>query len=375
MNNVVGRLFSVILLTASVNYASAAIIDGLFIPANDGSTATNGRILEFNAQTGVYVDSVISNLGSSQIQGMTMGLDGYLYISAFNTQTNIDGRVLRVDPISGAVNTFVSPGSGGLFSPAGLTFGADGKLYVLNNSSSGNNYTKGSVLRYDGTTGLFLDVFSSSLAVPQDMAFGPDGDLYVTNGFGDSIGRYDGITGAFSGFLVSPGVFGLDAPVGMAFGVTDDLYVASFPTNSIFRIDISDGSLVNKFILPTLNGYDTLLDVAFGPDGSLFASMRGVGTAIYRLDPDSGVILDQFATLPGPLGFNTGMLFIDSACSRYGSLAGGASGCFVTSSVPEPGAISLIAAGLVGLIALRRQQRCSALRHVRAGGNSNRMFN
>jgi hypothetical protein len=48
--------------------------------------------------------------------------------------------------------TLVSPGSGGLSGSSALVFGPDGNLYV---SSQSNN----SVLRYDGTTGAFIDTF------------------------------------------------------------------------------------------------------------------------------------------------------------------------------------------------------------------------
>jgi hypothetical protein len=55
--------------------------------------------------------------------------------------------VVRYDGSTGAfVDAFVAPGSGGLVDAFGLVFGSDGNLYVSNSVS-------GSILRYDGTTG------------------------------------------------------------------------------------------------------------------------------------------------------------------------------------------------------------------------------
>ena len=67
---------------------------------------------------------------------------------------------------------FVAAGSGGLDGPFGLVFGPDGALYV----SSG---TTSQVLRYNGTTGAFLDAFvaagSGGLNIPSFLTFGPRG--------------------------------------------------------------------------------------------------------------------------------------------------------------------------------------------------------
>jgi hypothetical protein len=68
-------------------------------------------------------------------------------------------------------------------------------LYV---SARGND----NVLRYNGTTGSFIDIFvatrSGGLAGPEDLVFGPDGNLYVSSPGGpQSVLRYDGVTGVF----------------------------------------------------------------------------------------------------------------------------------------------------------------------------------
>jgi streptogramin lyase len=72
-----------------------------------------------------------------------------------------------------------------------------------------------SVLRYNSTTGEFIDTFippgSGGLAFPFGLSFGPDGNLYVGNVATQSILRYNGTTGEFIDTFVPPGSGGLFA--------------------------------------------------------------------------------------------------------------------------------------------------------------------
>ncbi len=65
------------------------------------------------------------------------------------------GKVLRFDMASQTYQPFVSPGSGGFQSAAGITFGPDGNLYVSSSLQS-------EILEYDGATGNFLGVYVSA---------------------------------------------------------------------------------------------------------------------------------------------------------------------------------------------------------------------
>ncbi len=149
---------------------------------------------------------------------------GYLLVADFGGDT-----VLRYDGTTGAfVDTFVPKQSGGMNQPYGVLFGPDGNgdgrqdLYVSTGEFGGPGQLK-AVLRYDGVTGRFMDEFTmgGDLKGPTGIIFGPDGNLYVatlTGGAGGRVARYDALTGAFLGDFVPPGSGGLRAPSGMVFG-------------------------------------------------------------------------------------------------------------------------------------------------------------
>jgi PEP-CTERM motif len=62
------------------------------------------------------------------------------------------------------------------------------------------------------STGAFIDLFAPVGNIPH---FGPDGNLYV--GGGNDVLRYDGTTGEFLDFFVPAGSGGLDVPSSMIF--------------------------------------------------------------------------------------------------------------------------------------------------------------
>lgn len=133
-------------------------------------------------------------------------------------------------------------------------FGPDDHLYVASAETD-------RILRYDGSTGAFIDAFvsvgSGGLNGPSGLTFGPDDYLYVGSVETDQVLRYDGQTGAFVGEFVSAGSGGLDTPVGLVFGPDKNLYVASAsdPTGegSILRYDGRTGDFIDDFV-PTGRG-------------------------------------------------------------------------------------------------------------------------
>jgi sugar lactone lactonase YvrE len=238
--------------------------------------------------------------------------------------------VLRYDLASGSAETFAD--GGGLDNPIGLTFGPDGDLYV------GSALTD-QVLRYDGTSGVFLGVFAQGggLDDPRQVNFGPDGELYVANAATNSILRFDGRTGAPLGTFASGG--GLNGPTSFTFGPDGDLYVGSVLNNRIKRFDGRTGAFLGNFVASSLNGPH---DLAFGPDGALYVT-NAFSTRIQRFDGESGAFLGSFvldARLAAPLGLSwdeAGRMYVVNQAQDEVLRYDGRTGAFLD-AVVAPGA-------------------------------------
>src|SRR5262249_7297931 len=154
----------------------------------------SNNVLRYNMTTGVVDQFLSSSSGVYQPKGLAFGTDGNLYVSdgdGGSTDTStLQDQVLRFQGPNGASPgarlpaagqtgaVFVPQGSGGLDNANGLAFGPDGYLYVA-------SWRTNSVLRYNATTGAFIDTFvsagSGGLTGPQYVAFRPDGYLYVSS--------------------------------------------------------------------------------------------------------------------------------------------------------------------------------------------------
>jgi sugar lactone lactonase YvrE len=79
-----------------------------------------------------------------------------------------------------------------LGAPVGLRFGPDNNLYVVSSSTN-------AVLRYNGSTGVFLSTYvpasAGGISAPTFLSWGPDTKLYVSSAGNSSVLRYDGTTG------------------------------------------------------------------------------------------------------------------------------------------------------------------------------------
>ncbi len=203
----------------------------------------------------------------------------------------------------GSPSAFVTAGSGGLSSPFGITTGPDGNVYVAGDG--------GAVLRYNGTTGAYINTFvsqgSDGLAFGSNagLAFGPDGNLYVTSQSTNQVLKYNGSTGAFIEAFVSAGSGGLSNPRSLTFGPDGNLYVSSANTNSLLRFEgplasspgtplPASGQSGATFVAPSSGGLVQPFNAIFGPDGNLYVD-GGQTAGILRYNGTTGAFMNTFA--------------------------------------------------------------------------------
>ncbi len=147
----------------------------------------------------------LENGGIIQASNMVFGPDGNLYVA----EIYADGSIPRFDGQTGAFIDRFADGVPHAAGNANLAF-RDGLLYVARFQSD--------VLRFDATTGAFVDTF---IEVPEppfilDFDWGPDGLFYLLSLVPERrLDRYDPVTGAFVDTLITEPI--LDTPGAFAF--------------------------------------------------------------------------------------------------------------------------------------------------------------
>jgi WD40 repeat protein len=264
---------SMLLLTAALGFWVSSAGADFFVGSGDSEVLRYDNSGNF---LGVFITA-----GNDLVtpRGLTFGPDGNLYVCSVGND-----RVLRYDGTTGAfIDAFVPAGSGGLKGPEVSIFKNDGFLYVSNFGTNPTpNMLDGQVTRYDATTGTFDRVFATSADIRGNvdgMAFGPNGDLFVTALNRDSpddpgVLSFDGTTGAFKGqFTQGSSLF---LPRDITFGADGNLYVVDIGNNSTgdSRIARFDGTS-GQYIddyIPFGSGLYVARGLAFGPDSRLYGS-------------------------------------------------------------------------------------------------------
>lgn len=266
--------------------ASAVDEDGVHFQ-NELLVASSGndRVLRFGPDAS-FLQAFATSDGSDYPVDVIIGPDGNTYLSGWTSND-----VLRYDTTTGAfIDAIVPAGTGGLNSAAGLAFGSDGNLYVASRLTS-------EVLRFDGTTGAFIDAFvtaaSGGLNQAEGLTFGPDGNLYVSDYQGDAVFKYDGTTGAFDSVFVSAGSGGLNRPEDLTFGPDGNLYVADDTGSSVLRYNGTTGAFIDAFVPSGSNGLASATGLAFGPDGNLYVGSWGTDS-VKRFNGTTGAFIDNY---------------------------------------------------------------------------------
>ncbi len=186
---------------------------------------------------------------------------GGLFVTGFNSD-----NVIQYGAASGfSLGEFVAAGSGGLDSPAGLTFGRNGNLLVADIFNQ-------AIREYDGDTGAYLNDFvDTPISGASDMIIGPNGNLFVITFQNGTVTEFDGLTGALIGvFATLPPSPVPERAFNLTFGSNGNLLIPVFSTGEVLGFD----GITGAFIAPFTSG-GTLAEpmgITFGPNGNLFVA-------------------------------------------------------------------------------------------------------
>lgn len=191
----------------------------------DGNLLVSGRgnthVLKFDGVTGAYIDTFSTGYLLDNPTKMTIGPDGNLYISQWGTARN---KVARFNAATGAfIDEFTSVG---LTAGGGHAWDLHGNLYVANFGNGAN----GNVQKFD-STGQFAGVFTATghLSGPINVWFGDDNDLFVVDWTRGAVVRFDGTNGTFKSDFIT----GLQNAEGFTVGPDSLFYICDWTANVV----------------------------------------------------------------------------------------------------------------------------------------------
>ncbi|MFN7974924.1 MAG: hypothetical protein U0166_21660 [Acidobacteriota bacterium] len=285
-----------LLAIAAVACASGAAVAAprILVSGYDSDDATI-----FGHPGGAFLGKLGAGGSLNGVQAIRVGPEGLLYVA------NEEGDdVVRYDRTTGAfVDVFVQPGAGGLDGTTGLTWGPDGDLYVP-------SFNTDSILHFDGTTGAPVGTFvaagSGGLDGPDaGTIFGPGGDLYVPSYWNGRVLRYDGATGAALGVFIT----GIARPRDLEFRPGGLLYVSSDTGSRVNEYDAATGAFLRAFVAPGSGGLSGAYSIEFDDAGSLYVVSLRTNQVLQYRDTDgsfigvfadgaaSGIVSPVYATL------------------------------------------------------------------------------
>jgi hypothetical protein len=236
---------------------------------------TDDDIAEYLGESGVPIEDLGHSILLDDPKDVAVGPDRKLYITSSGT----DG-IVRYNPLARGFEDFVPTGTGGLDGPTVLILQeAANQILVACGPTN-------SVLRFQLSDGAFVDTFVTpglgGLNQPVAMLFGPNGNLYVA-GEDNTVREYSGVDGSYVGEVVSAGAGGLASPRGLLFLPNGNLIVTSQGSQALLEYDASSSTFVGQF---DWNGRElnSPSDLQYGPDGNILV-ISGQG-AIRIYEPD-----------------------------------------------------------------------------------------
>lgn len=189
--------------------------DLAFGPDGNLYAAGAGPVRRYDVVTHQLIDEFTHGYDLAVTRGIAFGPDGNLYVS--NYAAGEKAEIVRFDGQTGAfIDIYIRKGHGGLTGPWKLAWNGRGELLVVNWEVG-----DGSILRYPAR--LHRGASNATFITypnfePLYLAIGPDQNIYVSQsdsgGASGSVLRFDGRTGAFIDVFV-PTVVG--GPRGLAF--------------------------------------------------------------------------------------------------------------------------------------------------------------
>ena len=175
-----------------------AFYDVAFGPDGNLYAAGAGPVQRYDVVTHKLIDEFTHGYDLAETRGIAFGPDGNLYVS--NYIAGQKAEIVRFDGQTGEfIDVYIARGHGGLSAPWKIAFNGRGELLVVDWESG-----EGRILRYParlhrGSSAATFITYPNF--EPLYVAIGPDQNIYVSNsdssGASGSVLRFDGRTGAF----------------------------------------------------------------------------------------------------------------------------------------------------------------------------------
>jgi hypothetical protein len=234
-----------------------SILDGSVRPLTGGNALPQAAALTFTGidtlvtvggQTLGRLDLEAGRLvnvpaaGAIDLRGVALASNGSLIATDLGPSngTAADGRVLRIDPLTG--NTTPIASGGELNNPLGVAIAEDDTIYVTDLGGDGH----GQVLEIDPSDGAQRVLAATPLVIPWGIAFLPNEELVVVdegyNGaFRGALVRIDPTTGAQVPLFLESLQGSIENATGVAVDNLGRVLVTERSTDQIDRIDLATG--------------------------------------------------------------------------------------------------------------------------------------